>query len=172
MAGIRARSYDVVPGSPGEALLRLFMVPLGLSAYRLATDLGVPPIAVSQLLRGRRAISAAMATRLGVYFGVEPEFWMALQSAYDLQVSARNGEAGANGGDMVTRCAALVDRQFIIRETKAGNNRQYEVILAKMRLVAPARDAAAPPNGLMPDAKQKKGRPQPSLRDRLPRQPN
>jgi len=85
-------------GSPGEALQRLFMQPLGLSAYRLSMDLGVAPIAVSQILRARRSISAAMALRLGNYFGVEPGFWLALQGAYDLQLAAQEMAAAAANG--------------------------------------------------------------------------
>jgi len=132
-----------VPGSPGEVLLRLFMSPLGLTAYRVSTDLGVPPIAISEILRGRRAISPAMAGRLGVYFGVEPHFWLALQSAYDLK-EAVQGANGAGQGDGVRRCNALIDRQFVIRESKNGADRNYEVILVKVRITETAKRQPAP----------------------------
>jgi addiction module HigA family antidote len=122
-------------------LLRLFMSPLGLTAYRVSTDLGVPPIAISEILRGRRSISPAMSARLGTYFGVEPHFWLALQSAYDLRLIEQvvDDEHPSNG---VTRCGALIDRQFVIRESKNGTDRSYEVILARVRMVTTNRPTA------------------------------
>lgn len=130
-----------VPGSPGEVLLRLFMTPLGLTAYRVSIDLGVPPIAISEILRGRRAISPVMAMRLGVYFGVEPHFWLALQSAYDLRLALQQGAGPSEDGraNGVIKCEALEDRQFVIRESKNGTDRNYEVILARVRLAATIR---------------------------------
>jgi addiction module HigA family antidote len=61
-------------GTPGDVLRRLFMLPLGLTAYRISKEMSVPPITLSEILRGKRAISATMACRLGVYFGVDPQF--------------------------------------------------------------------------------------------------
>jgi addiction module HigA family antidote len=117
-------------GNPGEALQRLFMQPLGLSAYRLSMDLGVAPIAVSQILRGRRSISAAMALRLGNYFGVEPGFWLALQGAYDLQLAAQElAAAAANGQNGVLRCAALDGRSLVVKETHQNGLRRWEVLM-------------------------------------------
>lgn len=162
MAGIKAHQYEVVTGSPGEALLLLFMHPLGLTAYRLSTDLGVPPIAISEILRGKRSISAPMAARLGVYFGVDPHFWLALQSAYELQVSGYDGEGQSSGTNGVARCAALADQQFVIRESKSGTSRRYEVILARARVAATTRPVANTasqikrPNPTKPKAKNDK----------------
>lgn len=123
----------MVPGSPGEVLLRLFMTPLGLTAYRVSSDLSVPPIAISEILRGKRAISAVMATRLASYFGVEPHFWLALQSAYDLSMVLRRAD-GNSQSTGVMRCRELLNRRFVIRESRNGGDRNYDVILAKMRL--------------------------------------
>jgi len=108
------------------------MQPLGLSAYRLSTDLGVPPIAVSQILRGRRAISASMALRLGAYFGVEPNFWMSLQAAHDLRTAAQaaaTAQGDQTSNHPVSRCPALNGRALVLRETKLNGTRQWEVLL-------------------------------------------
>ena len=65
------------------------MNPLGLSAYRVAKDCGVSHPAMSEILRGKRGISAETALRLGLYFSVEPEFWIRLQADYDLRKARR-----------------------------------------------------------------------------------
>jgi addiction module HigA family antidote len=65
------------------------MEPLGLTAYRLAKDLGVPAPRVGDIVRGKRAISADSALRLGVYFGLPAQFWLNLQNEYDLRRAAR-----------------------------------------------------------------------------------
>lgn len=69
---------------PGEVLKEEFMLPLGLSANKLGAMLGVPHNRISDLVRGRRGISADTALRLAKCFGTTPEFWMNLQSAHDL----------------------------------------------------------------------------------------
>jgi len=74
------------PIPPGEILLEEFMKPLHLSINRLARDIDVPPNRISAILRGKRAITADTALRLGKYFGVSPEIWLDLQSDYDLRV--------------------------------------------------------------------------------------
>lgn len=69
-----------------------FLAPLGLSAYRLAKDIGVPQTRIAAILHGRRAVSADTAARLARYFRTSAEFWLNLQSAYDLEeVERRNG---------------------------------------------------------------------------------
>ncbi len=81
------------PIHPGEVLREDFMVPLGLSQYRLARALGVPAIRISQIVRGRRAITADTALRLARFFGTSPELWLRLQAGYDLEVAeASTGE--------------------------------------------------------------------------------
>jgi addiction module HigA family antidote len=72
---------------PGDILLTEFMEPLGLTAYRLAHELHVPLPRVYELVRGRRAISADTAIRLGRYFGLPPQFWLNLQNDYDLRLA-------------------------------------------------------------------------------------
>jgi hypothetical protein len=83
---------------------------------------------MSEILRGRRAISVVMARRLGRYFGVEPEFWLALQAAHDLQ-NIPDGEAGSTGLVSIPRCAALEGRAFIVRETRSNSERRWEVLI-------------------------------------------
>ena len=74
---------------PGEILQKDFLDEFGLSAYRLAKDIGVNRIRISEILRGRRDVTPDTAIRLGLYFGIEPEFWLNLQAHYNL-VEARH----------------------------------------------------------------------------------
>lgn len=73
------------PIHPGEILLEDFMKPMGLSQYRLAKDIGVTPIRISQIINGKRAISVDTAMRLARYFGTSAEVWLRLQVTYDLE---------------------------------------------------------------------------------------
>jgi len=75
------------PVHPGEVLLEDFMKPLGLSQYRVAKDIGVPALRISQIVRGKRAITADTAMRLARYFGTSAVVWMRLQARYDLEVA-------------------------------------------------------------------------------------
>ena len=75
------------PVHPGEVLLEDFMKPLGLSQYRVAKDIGVSPIRISQIIHGKRAITADTAIRLSRYLGTSPEVWLRLQARYDLEVA-------------------------------------------------------------------------------------
>lgn len=77
------------PIHPGEILFEDFMKPMGISINRLARDLAVPPNRISEIVNGKRAITADTALRLGKYFGVSPELWLDLQSDYDLRVAKR-----------------------------------------------------------------------------------
>ena len=77
------------PVHPGEVLLEDFMKPLGLSQYRVAKDIGVPALRISQIVRGQRAITADTALRLARYFGTSPDVWLRLQATYDLEVAQR-----------------------------------------------------------------------------------
>ncbi len=76
------------PVHPGEILLHDFMEPLGLSQYALAKALGVTPIRISQIVRGRRAITADTALRLSRYFGTRPGWWLDLQTRHDLDLTS------------------------------------------------------------------------------------
>lgn len=73
------------PIHPGEVLLEDFMKPLGLSQYRVAKDIGVSPIRISQIVHGKRAITADTAMRLARYFGTSAEVWVRMQARYDLE---------------------------------------------------------------------------------------
>jgi addiction module HigA family antidote len=72
---------------PGDVLREDFMKPLGLSAYAVAKAVGATPIAISQICRRRRSVSAEMALKLGRLFNVSPELWMGIQADYDLEVA-------------------------------------------------------------------------------------
>lgn len=76
------------PTHPGEILMEEFLKPLGLSQYRLAKDISVPPIRISEIVHGKRAISADTALRFGKYFGNSAEFWLNLQNHYDLEIES------------------------------------------------------------------------------------
>jgi addiction module HigA family antidote len=78
------------PIHPGEVLLEDFMKPLGISQYRLAKDIGVTPIRISQIVNGQRSISVDTAMRLAQYFGTSAAVWLRLQVRYDLEVSERD----------------------------------------------------------------------------------
>ena len=75
------------PIHPGEVLLEDFMKPLGLSQYRVAKDVGVPPLRISQIVRAQRAVTADTALRLSRYFDTSPGIWMRLQAQYDIEVA-------------------------------------------------------------------------------------
>ena len=77
------------PVHPGEILREDLMSPIGLSINRLARDLRVPVTRVSEIVNGRRSITADTALRLARYFGSSPQFWLNLQAAYDLEVATR-----------------------------------------------------------------------------------
>jgi addiction module HigA family antidote len=74
------------PIHPGEILQEEFLVPMGLSQYRLAKDIGVPARRINEIVHGQRSISADTALRLSKFFGTSERFWMNLQSHYDLEV--------------------------------------------------------------------------------------
>lgn len=77
------------PIHPGEVLKHDFMDPLDLSAAALATAIGVTPARISEIVRGRRGITADTALRLARYFGTDARSWMNLQHRYELLVAAR-----------------------------------------------------------------------------------
>ena len=75
----------IKPIHPGQILLKEFLEPLGISQYRLAKDISVPPRRVNEIVHGKRAITADTALRLSMYFGLSERFWMNLQSWYDVE---------------------------------------------------------------------------------------
>ena len=74
------------PMPPGRVLELEFLEPLGMSAYGLAKAISVDPPRVYEIVRGKRAITADTALRLARYFGTSPEFWLNLQSHYELEI--------------------------------------------------------------------------------------
>jgi addiction module HigA family antidote len=76
----------LAPVHPGEILLKDFLEPLGLSQYRLAKALSVPPRRINEIVLVKRAITADTALRLARFFGTSDRFWLNLQDAYDLDV--------------------------------------------------------------------------------------
>jgi len=84
------RNNDRLPPiPPGEILREDFMDPVGLSINQLARNIGVPPNRISEIVNGKRAITADTALRLQRYFGVEAQFWLNLQSDFDLRITKR-----------------------------------------------------------------------------------
>ena len=81
------KTSKITPVHPGEILSGDFLEPLGLSRYALAKALGVPALRISQIVRGQRAITADTALRLSRYFGTRPEWWLDLQTHYDLELA-------------------------------------------------------------------------------------
>lgn len=76
----------VPPIHPGEVLNKEFLMPLGLTQYRLAKNISVPPRRVNEIVLGRRGITADTALRLARYFGTTDRFWLNLQARYDLEI--------------------------------------------------------------------------------------
>ena len=75
------------PITPGEVLLEEFLKPMGISQSQLAKDISVPANRISQVVHGKREITADTALRLGKYFGIEPEFWLNLQVRYNMKIA-------------------------------------------------------------------------------------
>jgi addiction module HigA family antidote len=82
------KTKKIPPIHPGEILLHDFLEPLSLSQYAVAKAIGVSQICISQIIRGQRAITAHTALRLARYFGTRAEWWLDLQSHYELELAA------------------------------------------------------------------------------------
>jgi addiction module HigA family antidote len=76
---------DFPPIHPGEILQEEFLNPMDISQYRLAQDIGVPPMRINKIVRGERGISADTALRLARYFGMSVEFWTGIQTHYEIE---------------------------------------------------------------------------------------
>jgi addiction module HigA family antidote len=76
---------DVPLATPGEILDEEFLQPMGISQYRLAKAMGVPARRINEIVKGQRAITADTALRLGAFFGTDAEFWLNLQSHFDIE---------------------------------------------------------------------------------------
>jgi addiction module HigA family antidote len=81
------KNKKLPPIHPGEVLIEEFLKPMGLSQYRLAKDITVPPRRINEIVHGKRSISADTALRLGRFFGISPQFWLNLQTRFDLEVT-------------------------------------------------------------------------------------
>jgi addiction module HigA family antidote len=75
------------PIHPGEILGEEFLKPMGISQYRLAKDISVPPRRINEIVHGKRSITADTALRLGKFFGISAQFWLNLQTRYDLEIT-------------------------------------------------------------------------------------
>ena len=91
--------------TPGEILQEEFLRPMGITQYRLAKDIGVPPRRINEIVKGLRAITADTALRLGRYFATSPEFWLNLQTHYELE-QEQERLAGRLEREVKTRAAA------------------------------------------------------------------
>jgi addiction module HigA family antidote len=76
----------MAPIHPGEILAEDFLAPLGITQYRLAKDISVPPRRINEIVKGLRAISADTALRLARFFGTSERFWLNLQMRYDIEI--------------------------------------------------------------------------------------
>ena len=79
-------SKKIMPLHPGEVLFEEFLKPMRLSQNRVASDIGVPPRRINEIVLGKRRITADTALRLGRYFNMSPQFWLGLQMDYDLDI--------------------------------------------------------------------------------------
>ena len=90
--------------TPGEILKEEFLIPLGITQYRVAKDIGISARRINEIVLGKRAITPDTALRLGKYFGVTAQFWLNLQVRYDLQTAERAADFLSG----IRPCAALL----------------------------------------------------------------
>jgi addiction module HigA family antidote len=81
------KNKQLPPIHPGEILMEEFLEPMGISQYRLAKNISVPPRRINEIVHGKRSITADTALRLGRFFDMSPQFWLNLQTRYDLEVT-------------------------------------------------------------------------------------
>lgn len=81
------KTKKMTPIHPGEILAEEFLNPMEISQYKLAKDISVAPRRINEIVHGKRAVSADTALRLGRYFSISPQFWLNLQSHYDLAMA-------------------------------------------------------------------------------------
>jgi len=91
---------------PGEILLEDFMKPMGITARQLSADIDVSPSRISDIVHGNRPITADTALRLGLFFSMEPRFWLNLQSEYDMRIAKRDLQSQIQSRVRVFRKAA------------------------------------------------------------------
>lgn len=93
---------------PGEVLLEEFLKPLEITAYRLSKDIDIPQTRISQIIKGKRRITADTALRLSAYFGNSAKFWLGLQNDFDLEDEKRKSE------EAFSRIRRVRDKKLII----------------------------------------------------------
>jgi len=93
---MRKHTDRLDPVHPGDVLREDFMKPMGLSAYAVAKAIGSTPIAISEIIRRKRGVSAEMALKLGRLLNVSPELWMGIQADYDLEIARDRSEEKIN----------------------------------------------------------------------------
>ena len=81
------KNEKLTPIHPGEIFKEEFLEPMGISKYRLAKDISVPPRRINEIVHGKRSITADTALRLGRFFGMSAQFWLNLQTRYNLEVT-------------------------------------------------------------------------------------
>jgi len=81
------KNKKLPPIHPGEILIEEFLKPMGISQYRIAKDISVPPRRINEIVHGKRSISADTALRLGRFFGISAQFWLNLQTRFDLEIT-------------------------------------------------------------------------------------
>jgi len=79
------KDKKIAPIHPGEVLMEDFLLPLGISQYKLAKDISVPPRRINEIVHGKRSISADTALRLSRYFKLSERFWLNLQARFDIE---------------------------------------------------------------------------------------
>ena len=100
------RNREIAPITPGEMLLEEFLIPLKLSKYKLAKDIGVPAQRIGDIVAGKRSITADTDLRLCKYFGLSDGWWLRGQASYDTAVAR---EAMGDTLGRIERCALLVN---------------------------------------------------------------
>lgn len=95
----------LTPRHPGKILLEEFLRPMKLTAYRVAKDSGIPQSSMAAIVGGKRSISAETAIRLGIYFGLDAQFWLNLQTRYDLMMLADKRSQIAKGVHPLAKAA-------------------------------------------------------------------
>ncbi len=81
------KNKKLSPIHPGEILIEEFLKPMGISQYRLAKDISVPPRRINEIVHGKRSITADTALRLGRFFEISPQFWLNLQNRFDIEIT-------------------------------------------------------------------------------------
>lgn len=87
MTNLSTTTEKLDPIHPGEVLMEDFINGFGITQNKLAVSIGVPPRRINEIVHGKRGITADTALRLGRYFGIDPQFWLNLQSHYELEIA-------------------------------------------------------------------------------------